>query len=284
VESRHRSVWANAAAAWRVDPMLVDVDYALGCLLSQWTQEPGARGLRFKGGTCLRKCYFFDYRFSEDLDFTGVEGIGVERVKRLAQGIIRRVRDVFGLDLAAAPPLVKSMVEEDEEVSIEARLYYRGPLRRTGDPRAIRLHISSQEHLAFPPTVRSVMHPYEDALFALSSTVVCCDLREVLAEKVRAISGRRKHAISLDLYDLHWLLTRGGLSLSEVDRVLRVKFEAKGLRIGSVSAREFRERMAEFERDWSQNLSYLVPYTMAIRFEDAWATAVRVVEHVAGSA
>ncbi|WP_353616855.1 nucleotidyl transferase AbiEii/AbiGii toxin family protein [Cytophaga sp. FL35] len=24
----------------------------------------------FKGGTCLRKCYFPDYRFSEDLDFT----------------------------------------------------------------------------------------------------------------------------------------------------------------------------------------------------------------------
>jgi predicted nucleotidyltransferase component of viral defense system len=24
----------------------------------------------FKGGTCLKKCYFEDYRFSEDLDFT----------------------------------------------------------------------------------------------------------------------------------------------------------------------------------------------------------------------
>lgn len=26
--------------------------------------------LIFKGGTCLRKCYFSNYRFSEDLDFT----------------------------------------------------------------------------------------------------------------------------------------------------------------------------------------------------------------------
>jgi predicted nucleotidyltransferase component of viral defense system len=24
----------------------------------------------FKGGTCLKKCYFEQYRFSEDLDFT----------------------------------------------------------------------------------------------------------------------------------------------------------------------------------------------------------------------
>lgn len=29
--------------------------------------------LAFKGGTCLRKAYFPDYRFSEDLDFTAGE-------------------------------------------------------------------------------------------------------------------------------------------------------------------------------------------------------------------
>jgi predicted nucleotidyltransferase component of viral defense system len=28
----------------------------------------------FKGGTCLRKCYYETYRFSEDLDFTVVDG------------------------------------------------------------------------------------------------------------------------------------------------------------------------------------------------------------------
>ena len=28
--------------------------------------------LIFKGGTALKKCYFVQYRFSEDLDFSGV--------------------------------------------------------------------------------------------------------------------------------------------------------------------------------------------------------------------
>ena len=31
--------------------------------------------LVFKGGTTLGKCYFGDYRFSEDLDFCGLEGM-----------------------------------------------------------------------------------------------------------------------------------------------------------------------------------------------------------------
>ena len=29
----------------------------------------------FKGRTALKKCYFGDYRFSEDLDFSGLEGV-----------------------------------------------------------------------------------------------------------------------------------------------------------------------------------------------------------------
>ena len=31
-------------------------------------------GLVFKGGTALRLCYFEDYRYSADLDFSVVEG------------------------------------------------------------------------------------------------------------------------------------------------------------------------------------------------------------------
>ena len=31
--------------------------------------------LVFKGGTALKKCYFGNYRFSEDLDFSGLEGV-----------------------------------------------------------------------------------------------------------------------------------------------------------------------------------------------------------------
>ena len=33
----------------------------------------GGGCLAFKGGTALKKCYFGDYRFSEDTDFSGLE-------------------------------------------------------------------------------------------------------------------------------------------------------------------------------------------------------------------
>ena len=39
-----------------VDPMVVDLDYVLGCFLAALYRAE-APPLRFKGGTCLRKCW-----------------------------------------------------------------------------------------------------------------------------------------------------------------------------------------------------------------------------------
>ena len=35
----------------------------------------------FKGGTALKKCYFPEYRFSEDLDFTLAEEVPFEKIR-----------------------------------------------------------------------------------------------------------------------------------------------------------------------------------------------------------
>ena len=50
--------------------------YLLSWTLAGISQVPSLLDtLVFKGGTALRKCYFGDYRFSEDLDFTGLHGV-----------------------------------------------------------------------------------------------------------------------------------------------------------------------------------------------------------------
>ena len=54
---------------WDIPQDTVDKDYVLGHFLSEIYQHFEDK-IIFKGGTCLRKCYFPDYRFSEDLDFT----------------------------------------------------------------------------------------------------------------------------------------------------------------------------------------------------------------------
>src|SRR5689334_8139908 len=55
-----------------VPPEVIEKDYLLSYLLAGLSAVPELRGLRFKGGTALKKVYFGEYRFSEDLDFSAV--------------------------------------------------------------------------------------------------------------------------------------------------------------------------------------------------------------------
>jgi len=48
------------ANEWGLSEGVVEKDYVIGWLLSRFWA--------FKGGTCLKKCYFETYRFSEDLE------------------------------------------------------------------------------------------------------------------------------------------------------------------------------------------------------------------------
>ncbi|QXP89621.1 nucleotidyl transferase AbiEii/AbiGii toxin family protein [Methylococcus capsulatus] len=57
-----------------LDLHVVEKDYVLGWLLAGIAANPQlSENWVFKGGTCLKKCYFETYRFSEDLDFMVTE-------------------------------------------------------------------------------------------------------------------------------------------------------------------------------------------------------------------
>ncbi len=59
------------AAQWQLRPDVVEKDYVLGWLLAGIAQHTiTSKNWIFKGGTCIKKCYFETYRFSEDLDFS----------------------------------------------------------------------------------------------------------------------------------------------------------------------------------------------------------------------
>ena len=65
---------ADLARELSLDLHVVEKDYVLGWLLAGIAANPElSKNWVFKGGTCLKKCYFETYRFSEDLDFTVTE-------------------------------------------------------------------------------------------------------------------------------------------------------------------------------------------------------------------
>jgi len=148
------------ARRWNVDLMLLDLDYSLGCFLAGLGQQDLAGRLRFKGGTCLRKCYFPDYRFSEDLDFTAETRLTTASLEAMVARAARWVEREIGLDFTAAPIRVETITDEYGKESFEVRLYYRGPLSRSGSPRAMRLDVTRHETLTFSCETRAILHPF----------------------------------------------------------------------------------------------------------------------------
>jgi predicted nucleotidyltransferase component of viral defense system len=94
----------RVATSRAVDLMVIDLDYSLGWLLAGLAQTAESmRRLRFKGGTCLRKCYYANYRFSEDLDFTATARLTPEALMASVSAATRWSADHSGPDFAVAP-------------------------------------------------------------------------------------------------------------------------------------------------------------------------------------
>ena len=92
------------AAQKDVDPMIVDLDYSLGWfLLGLIKAQTFVAHVRFKGGTCLRKCYFPDYRFSEDLDFTLSRPASSENLELWMDEAVAWITDHDGPDFRTEP-------------------------------------------------------------------------------------------------------------------------------------------------------------------------------------
>ncbi len=63
------------AGKYQIPLGTLEKDYALTNLLSVIANFPKLNKMVFKGGTALKKVYFENFRFSEDLDFVCLEDV-----------------------------------------------------------------------------------------------------------------------------------------------------------------------------------------------------------------
>jgi predicted nucleotidyltransferase component of viral defense system len=265
------------AARWQVDPMILDLDYSLGWFLAALAATPGAsQKLWFKGGTCLRKCYFPGYRFSEDLDFTATSYFPPENLTGWIEEVARWSVNREGPNFLAAPYRFEIVEDEYGKETYQVRVYYRGQLRWGGSPRAIRVDVTRDERLLLPAAHRSIYHPYSDDGELSGIEVSCYSLLEILSEKVRAICGQRRFAISRDLYDIHRLV-QSGLSFEDLVSLLPGKFRSRGVDIASLNVSHLEKRRQEYELDWKRRLDYLIPDSDEVTFEEAWQSTMDVI-------
>jgi predicted nucleotidyltransferase component of viral defense system len=267
------------AAVTNVDPMVVDLDYSLGWfLLGMRKTSDSFDGLVFKGGTCLRKCYFPGYRFSEDLDFTATKFLSPANMEEWITKIIAWISDQDGPDFRVQPVRFDVVDDEYGNESYQARIYYRGPLRWGGSPRSVKLDITRAETVILPVREKQIIHPYSDQAVFSFNVLPCYSLEEVIAEKIRAIRGQRRFAVSRDIYDIHNLVS-AGIDNNAVRRILPEKFKARGLSLLKLYENKLEPRRIEFEKDWERRLNYLV-LNRDLQFEEVWHSVLSFLDEL----
>lgn len=263
-----------------IDLMVLDLDYVLGWFLAGlFSQADAGDRLIFKGGTCLRKCYFANHRFSEDLDFTLLRFWSQREILSALEGVQRWSAQANGPNFAAAPLRFEVVNDDYGLEAYQARIYYRGPLRWSGSPRTIRLDISHGEHLAFPLASRALLHAYSDSQALPDVRVKSYSLAEMLTEKLRAVCGQRRFVIARDLYDIYHL-AQADVSLDAVRDALPAKFAAKGIELPSSIAADLDVKRPLFAEDWDRRLAHLLPIGDPLTFDVAWAATRQLVNEV----
>ena len=267
------------SAATRVDPMVVDLDYSLGWfLLGMRKTSTALGGLLFKGGTCLRKCYFHDYRFSEDLDFTATKYLSPADIEVWVKKSVDWVSNYDGPDFHVQPIHFEVVDDEYGNESYQARIYYRGPLRWGGSPRTVKLDITRAEAILLPVNEKQIIHSYSDQASFADINLPCYSLEEVIAEKIRAVGGQRRFAVSRDLYDIYNLISTG-IDVNAVKQILPRKFEIKGLTMKGIDVNNIKLRRSAFELDWERRLGYLVTKNN-LEFETVWQHVLLLLDEV----
>jgi hypothetical protein len=145
---------------------VVEKDYVLGWLLHGISQHQGLRERWFfKGGTCLKKCYFETYRFSEDLDFTlqGAEQLDSGFLQAAFADILPRLYEEAGIEVPVERVLFEIYQNPRGNPSCQGRLYYRSRFQTGNNMPAIKLDLTADEILLEAGVWQPVGHPYSDA-------------------------------------------------------------------------------------------------------------------------
>lgn len=261
----------ETASALGLLPNVVEKDYVLGWLLAGINAHPDlTASWVFKGGTCLKKCYFETYRFSEDLDFTLRDESQLEEgfLRRVLGEVIAWVADESGLVVPAEQLSFDIYDNPRQRPSCQGKVGYRGPVSpasSAGGWPKIKLDLTADEKLVLPSVRREVFHPYSDRPEE-GMWINSYAYEEAFGEKVRALGERTRPR---DLYDVVNLYRHGDTrpSAAVLRDVLEQKCAYKGIDLPTVKALE--PHRTDLEAMWDNMLSHQLPVLPPVA--DFWA-------------
>lgn len=222
----------------------IEKDYILSWILFGISRhEQLSKTIVFKGGTVLKKVYFEDYRFSEDLDFTLLNSeIPNEQIFAWFKEVFEFIKDEANI------PLEIIDNNEHEDGGINFYISYIGPLGGQGNNKKVKVDISRSEQLVFEPVMNDVFIGYSDLE---EHQLLCYPLEEVLVEKMRSVMQRMQ---ARDFYDIWYLLEVHEMEADYYVSEFEAKCKSKELMHTDFS-KKLDERLPQYKGRWKSSMS-----------------------------
>lgn len=243
-----RDIQAIAGKA-KIRDTQIEKDYVLSWLLWGIAQsELLYKSLIFKGGTVLKKAYFTDYRFSEDLDFTLInDQLSDTEILDAFRQVLDLLVEESGMQFQL------STFDRHQSGSIAFYCYFIGPLGGKMESKSVKIDITRGEKLLFEPIKRPIFKDYKD-LPEQDFSLQCYPLEEIMVEKLVALIGRTQPR---DLYDIWYLLEENAVQIDFLTTEFAEKALHKGHQPNSFLP-TWQRKTKQFENLWNQYLAHQI--------------------------
>ena len=225
----------------------IEKDYILSWILYGISQEAFFnKNLVFKGGTALKKFYFQDYRFSEDLDFTLLDSSidSAKIIDHFAQAFIL-VKQETNISLEI------NNHELSKHGDLRFFIDYIGPLQGGASSRDVKVDITYNETIINETHVLPMFNEYSD-LATITTNLQIYSLKEVFIEKLCALIDRTQPR---DLYDLWYLLENQDLVIAEEWNNFLSKAKSKNIKNLNI-LKTLNEKETTLEKMWDKFLAH----------------------------
>lgn len=257
----------DARKASSVEQQVIERDYAQSYVLHGLEETPELRDtLVFKGGTALKKVHFGRYRFSEDLDFSMVDGpTGAALETAIRSAITRAERGVQ--EIAPVRFTVERYEEREPHPAGQEAFTVRAQFPWQRQPMVpVKIEVTHDEPVLLPAPRSIVRHGYGEALEVQVRTY---SLEEICAEKLRAtqqtlaklkVRGWTRSR-ARDYYDL-WHLARepdANVAWDQVSSIVGDKCRVRNVQLESVDVVFDELLLTEVRSSWDRTLGPFVP-------------------------
>ena len=248
-----------------VPPDTIDKNWVLGHFLaelfrSEWAQQQ----LIFKGGTCLKKCYFKNYRFSEDLDFT-LTNPGFVVTDKLIRDVCNKIIEKAGILLN--PETIQPIVSDNQLCGYKSLIRFWGANHKRNQQPAppqrwltsIKVEIISYEKVVDLPNYKFLLDDFSDSQQFAGLKIPCYSISEIIAEKFRSLL-QRGYSAPRDYYDLWYILRSEKVDWEKTLIIFNEKMIYKKIQFFGYEDFFEERKIKSVKREWKNSLQGHVRY------------------------